>query len=76
MPIARRTSSREKPAFLLAGILAAGLLYWGAPQVASALSDEAPEAKGGKVIVHLHGRRISGRYALIQTNGEGRCRSP
>ena len=36
---------KKKPAFLLAGILAAGLLYWGAPQVASALSDEAPAAK-------------------------------
>lgn len=26
--------------------------------------------KGGEVIVDLHGRRISGRYALIQTNGD------
>jgi bifunctional non-homologous end joining protein LigD len=33
--------------------------------------DNAPDgpAKGGEVIVDLHGRRISGRYALIQTNG-------
>ncbi|KAA1249423.1 ATP-dependent DNA ligase [Mycobacterium simiae] len=27
-------------------------------------------AEKGEVIVHLHGRRISGRYALIQTNGD------
>lgn len=26
--------------------------------------------KGGEVIVDLHGRRISGRYALIQTDGD------
>ena len=26
--------------------------------------------KGGEVIVDLHGQRISGRYALIQTNGD------
>ena len=26
--------------------------------------------KGGEVIVTLHGQRISGRYALIQTNGD------
>lgn len=26
--------------------------------------------KGGEVIVDLHGRRISGRYALIQTSGD------
>ncbi|SBS79274.1 conserved hypothetical protein [uncultured Mycobacterium sp.] len=33
--------------------------------------DNAPDgpAKGGEVIVTLHGQRISGRYALIQTNG-------
>ncbi|QUR68792.1 ATP-dependent DNA ligase [Mycobacterium spongiae] len=27
-------------------------------------------SKKGEVIVNLHGRRISGRYALIQTNGD------
>jgi len=27
-------------------------------------------AEKGEVIVHLHGSRISGRYALIQTNGD------
>ncbi|APE18460.1 ATP-dependent DNA ligase [Mycobacterium sp. WY10] len=34
--------------------------------------DRAPDgpAKGGEVIVDLHGQRISGRYALIQTNGD------
>ncbi len=35
--------------------------------------DRAPPdgpAKGGEVIVDLHGQRISGRYALIQTNGD------
>jgi bifunctional non-homologous end joining protein LigD len=33
--------------------------------------DNAPDGpeKGGEVIVTLHGQRISGRYALIQTNG-------
>ena len=33
--------------------------------------DNAPDgpAKGGEVIVTLHGSKISGRYALIQTNG-------
>ena len=30
----------------------------------------ASEAEGGEVIVDLHGRRISGRYALIQTDGD------
>lgn len=30
--------------------------------------NDAPD-KGGEVIVNLHGSRISGRYALIQTNG-------
>ncbi len=29
-----------------------------------------PDGKGGEVIVDLHGRRISGRYALIQTDGD------
>jgi len=33
------------------------------------LSDGA-EGKGGEVIVDLHGGRISGRYALIQTKGD------
>lgn len=28
------------------------------------------DGKGGEVIVDLHGRRISGRYALIQTDGD------
>jgi len=28
------------------------------------------DTKGGEVIVDLHGRRISGRYALIQTDGD------
>jgi bifunctional non-homologous end joining protein LigD len=28
------------------------------------------DGKGGEVIVDLHGGRISGRYALIQTNGD------
>ncbi len=34
--------------------------------------DNAPDgpAKGGEVIVTLHGSRISGRYALIQTDGK------
>lgn len=34
--------------------------------------DRAPDgpAKGGEVIVDLHGQRISGRYALIQTKGD------
>jgi len=30
----------------------------------------APKAKGSEVIVYLHGRRINGRYALIQTDGD------
>jgi bifunctional non-homologous end joining protein LigD len=30
---------------------------------------DGPE-KGGEVIINLHGNRISGRYALIQTNGD------
>jgi bifunctional non-homologous end joining protein LigD len=30
----------------------------------------ASDGKGGEVIVDLHGRRMSGRYALIQTDGE------
>lgn len=29
-----------------------------------------PDGKGGEVIVDLHGRRITGRYALIQTQGD------
>ncbi len=29
-----------------------------------------PGGKGGEVIVDLHGQRIAGRYALIQTNGD------
>ena len=28
-----------------------------------------PDVQGGEVIVDLHGQRINGRYALIQTNG-------
>lgn len=34
--------------------------------------DNAPDGpdKGGEVIVDLHGQRISGRYALIQTKGD------
>ncbi len=28
------------------------------------------DGKGGEVIVDLHGRRVSGRYALIQTDGD------
>ena len=34
--------------------------------------DRAPDGpdKGGEVIVDLHGQRISGRYALIQTSGD------
>ncbi len=31
---------------------------------------EGKAGKGGEVIVDLHGGRISGRYALIQTNGD------
>ena len=30
----------------------------------------APDGKDGEVVVDLHGRRISGRYALIQTDGD------
>ena len=35
-------------------------------------NDNAPDGpeKGGEVIVTLHGERISGRYALIQTDGK------
>src|SRR4029079_18123507 len=35
-------------------------------------NDNGPEgpAKGGEVIVTLHGDRIDGRYALIQTDGK------
>ena len=32
--------------------------------------DIAPRGRKGEVIVDLHGRRISGRYALIQTDGD------
>jgi bifunctional non-homologous end joining protein LigD len=31
---------------------------------------DGPDGKGGEVIVDLHGGRISGRYALIQTKGD------
>jgi DNA ligase D-like protein (predicted ligase)/DNA ligase D-like protein (predicted polymerase)/DNA ligase D-like protein (predicted 3'-phosphoesterase) len=35
-------------------------------------NDHAPDgpAKGGEVIVTLHGKKINGRYALIQTDGK------
>ena len=39
---------------------------------AEKFNDNPPDgpAKGGEVIVTLHGKRIDGRYALIQTDGK------
>lgn len=43
---------------------------WDAGTYEAEKFNAAPDGKDGEVIVDLHGRRISGRYALIQTDGD------
>ena len=43
---------------------------WDAGTYEAEKFNAAPDGKDGEVVVDLHGRRISGRYALIQTDGD------